>query len=150
MCDHFFGTTCSYPLTFLLNHEVKSKNDPASLAWSDIVGVWPNSLNSEVSNGRMEGQLILLCFSDHGKGCRAWWCSAHPGSCLPNSQREMILSKKPRKRCLWKARNVQQRSYISEFIYKPKSIFKHKLGCSSGQIQHTQIDSLKGWCGYTG
>lgn len=86
---------------------------------------------------------LTLVFLTTEMAAGAWWRAAHPGSTRPNSPREMrpwqkiYINKqmqKPRKRRLWKASNVQQRSYIGEFIYKPRSIFKHKLGSGSGQI----------------
>lgn len=40
--------------------------------------------------------------------------------------------------------------YVVQYIYKPESIFKPELDSRSGQIEHTQIVSVSGWCGYVG
>ncbi len=69
----------------------------------------------------IDGPLILLWFADRGKGRRAPWRSSDPGyslSGLLDSQNEMRLNNKHKhhKHCLWKACNIQQRSYIEEYI----------------------------------
>lgn len=78
-------------------------------------------VNTELSTRKIDGPLIPLWFTDQGKGRRAWWRSADPGhslSGLSDSQNEMRLGKEHHKRCLWKACNVQQRSYTVGHIYK--------------------------------
>lgn len=67
--------------------------------------------------------LILLWFANQGKARRAVWCSSDPGhslSGLTDSQNEMRLRNKHKlpKHCLWKMCNIQDRSYIIEYIYK--------------------------------
>lgn len=66
----------------------------------------------------IDGPLILLWFTDQGKGRGAWWRSSDPGHSLsgfPDSQNEMRLSNKleHHKHCLWKACNIQQKSHCT-------------------------------------
>lgn len=93
-----------------------------------------NCANIEFSSSCMDGSPILCWFFDQGKGVAGFG---------PSGLRKQ-MSRRNRHRFqqrVWE--NVRQkRPCITVYFYELKRIFKRDLGCNSGQIEHTQIDSF--------
>lgn len=100
-------------------------------------------VNIELFSSCMDGSLIpiLYWFSDQGQGCKGLvQHSWRPQFVCPYKTDELHKRAPiPQQRV---CKNVQQRPCIMVYFYELKHIFKHDLGCDSGQIEHMQIDSF--------
>lgn len=90
--------------------------------------------STELFNGCVDGSLIICWFSDQGK----WGLERH--SWRPQS----VWPAKHMSRWNGDSASVKMygKDYIMTYFYELKSIFKHELAFSWGQILHTQIDTF--------
>lgn len=104
------------------------------------LGFDPNCANTEISNRCVDGSVILHWFPDQGKGCGVLYGLIEATVCLACKNYELEKQAPNPLQCV--CGNVWQRPNTMVYFYELKSIFKHELAFSSGQILHTQIDSL--------
>lgn len=104
------------------------------------LGFDPNCANTEISNRCVDGSVLPHWFPDQGKGCGVLYGLIEATVCLACTTFELEKRAPNPLQCV--CGNLWQRPYTMVYFYELKSIFKHELAFSSGQILHTQIDSL--------
>lgn len=109
--------------------------------WINVLGFELSYVNTELSSSCMDGSLIsiLYWFSDQGQDCKglvqhSWrpqFLCPKQMSCTNGHQSHNSGSVE-----------TYSKDHALRYFYELKHLFKHDLGCDSGQIEHMQIDSF--------